>query len=204
MSSDHRPDAELLRIWAEGDKAAGGELLRRHFELLYRFFATKIDDKVDDLVQRTLLAAVERRDHIQDPDKFRAYLLGIARYQLIGYIRSKSSGREDVLDASVADAAASPPSLVLARQEQRLLMRALRSLPLRLQIAVGLYYFDGMKVADIADITEAPVGTVKDRLARARTLLREAAETLASSPQLAASTVGGVETWLRSIALPQR
>lgn len=196
-------DIELLNAWGTGNTAAGGELLRRHFESLYRFFAMKVDGTIEDLVQRTLLGAVEGRDRIRDSTRFRSYLLGIARFVLIDHLRGKAKNF-DVLDEPVALVAPTPPSLIADKEEQRLLLRALRKLPLRLQIVVGLYYFEGLKVAEIADVTEAPNGTVKDRLATARARIRETVEKLAESPALAASTLGGFETWLRELPAPKR
>lgn len=200
MSDD--TDIELLDAWGAGNTNAGGELLRRHFESLYRFFAMKVDGQIEDLVQRTLLGAVEGRDRIRDSTRFRSYLLGIARFVLIDHLRGKAKNF-DVLDEPVALAAPTPPSLMAHKEEQRLLLRALRKLPLRLQIVVGLYYFEGLKVADIADVTDAPSGTVKDRLASARTKIRQSVEDLAQSPMLAASTLGGFETWLRNLPTPR-
>ncbi len=199
MSDDHVGDAELLDAWRGGDERAADTLLRRHFKSVYRFFATKVDDRVDDLVQRTFLAAMEGHERIRDSAKFRAYLLGIARYELIAYLKDKLGAGREVLDSAIPDIAATPTAVVARRQEQQLLLRALRRLPLSLQIAVGLHYFEGMKIAEIAQTIGSPVGTVKYRLSEARDRLRAQVETLAGSTALAESTLGGLDTWLRGL-----
>jgi RNA polymerase sigma-70 factor (sigma-E family) len=48
---------------------------------------------------------------------------------------------------------------------------ALRQLPEEQRVAVALYYLLGMPVAEVARETNAPIGTVKARLSRARTAL---------------------------------
>ncbi|MEH1014068.1 SigE family RNA polymerase sigma factor [Micromonospora sp. CPCC 206060] len=48
---------------------------------------------------------------------------------------------------------------------------ALRRLPEEQRTAIALYYLLGMPVAEVARETNAPVGTVKARLSRARTAL---------------------------------
>ncbi len=194
-------DAELLEAWRAGDKEAAGLLLQRHFKSVYRFFATKVDDRVDDLVQRTFLAAVEGHERIHDASKFRPYLLGIARYELITYLKDKLKAGQQVLDSAIPDVAVTPTALVARRQEQQLLLRALRRLPLSLQITVGLHYFEGMKIADIAQTVGSPEGTVKYRLSEARDRLRRQVEALAGSTALAESTLGGLETWLRGLEI---
>jgi len=49
---------------------------------------------------------------------------------------------------------------------------ALRTLPAEQQTALALYYLEGFSVAEIAEITAAPAGTVKSRLYHARNRLR--------------------------------
>jgi RNA polymerase sigma-70 factor (ECF subfamily) len=46
---------------------------------------------------------------------------------------------------------------------------------------------------------EIPEGTVKSRLRRGREQLRAAVDRLAARPELAASTVNGLETWAREV-----
>ncbi len=48
---------------------------------------------------------------------------------------------------------------------------ALRRLPEEQRIAIALYYLVGMPVVEVARETNAPVGTVKARLARGRAAL---------------------------------
>ncbi|MCA9638020.1 MAG: RNA polymerase subunit sigma-70, partial [Myxococcales bacterium] len=67
-------DFELLEAWRGGDPRAGDTLLRRYFAALHRFFANKVDDEVEDLIQRTFLALVRSRHAIREGDRFRAYM----------------------------------------------------------------------------------------------------------------------------------
>ena len=69
MSADERSDFELLEAWREGDQRAGRELFARHFDAIYRFFRSKIEDAADDLTQQTFLGCVkhgEKDYHEQD------------------------------------------------------------------------------------------------------------------------------------------
>lgn len=192
-------DAALLTAWGRGDAHAGDALLRRHFDGLYLFFATKVDGPVDDLVQGTLLSAVEQRDRLRDPTRFRGYLFRIARNRLVDHYRARARHRTEPVTSRVAGADARP-SLVLAEgEEQQLMLRSLRRLPLDLQVAVGLHYFQGLKIQEIAEATDTPAGTVKYRLSTARERLREQVEVLAASPALAQSTLVGLDTWLQSV-----
>jgi len=63
--------------------------------------------------------------------------------------------------------------VAFARAQQRQLVQALQRLPVELQIALELYYWEELSIDEIAAAVEIPSGTVKSRLYRGRTLLRE-------------------------------
>jgi RNA polymerase sigma factor (sigma-70 family) len=193
-------DAELLEAWRAGDEVAGSELLRRHFDGLFRFFRARFDDGVPDLVQRTLLAAVEARDRLP-ASGFRAYLFGIAHKQMLMHWRKASTRRDTaVLLREPAESTGGSPSKRMARsQEQRLLVSALRRLPLEMQVLLQLHYWDALGVAEIAHALGIPVGTVKSRLFRARELVKESIATISASPGTLESTLSGFESWVRSL-----
>ncbi len=195
-------DRQLLDGWRGGDAAAGNVLVRRHFDAVARFFERRVEARhLEELVQNTFVAAVESRDRFPDDVAFRAYLLGIARNKLLMHLRSRRT-RGDATELSsdpVAGSTLHPSGFAAAREEQVVLLRALRTLDLDLQIALELFYWEDMGTADIAIALDIPRGTVKTRLARARARLKEAIEAQASSLALATSTVGDLDRWARSI-----
>ncbi|MEM6996533.1 MAG: sigma-70 family RNA polymerase sigma factor [Myxococcota bacterium] len=166
-------DHELLRAWRQGDQAAGGVLLERHFAVLYRFFRNKVGSDADDLIQLTMLAAVKGRDGFRGDCSFRAYLFVVARHELYRYLRKTAHGRQefDPEASSIHDVRPSPSAVAGARAEQTLLLQALRCIPLQLQLALELHYWEELTTAELADALEVPVGTVKSRLRRGRKAL---------------------------------
>ncbi|MFO0631904.1 MAG: sigma-70 family RNA polymerase sigma factor [Nannocystaceae bacterium] len=194
-------DATLLSAWREGDASAGKALVARHFPAIYRFFANKLGSDVDDLVQQTFLACVEGRDRVRDDAGFRAYLFGVARNRLMRHFRDRG-GRggepERTVDALPA-ATVSVAEQMAKRREQKLLLQALRRLPLDLQIAVELAYWENLSDREVAAILELPLGTFKSRLRKARMLLAEAMAELAGQGALLESTTMGLDRWVASI-----
>ncbi len=169
-------DTQLLAQWGEGDKKSGEILFRRHFDSISRFFQNKVSSGADDLVQRTFRACVEKRDRIRDMGSFRAFLFGVARYELLMELRTRARHRAHEIDfcvSSMRDLDPSPSQLMLRRQVQRQLFDALRQLPVETQITLELHYWDGLTVPEIADATDAPIGTVKSRLRNGRLRLLE-------------------------------
>lgn len=195
-------DAELLARWRAGDSRAGGALMRRHIGALDRFFRGKTLD-LADVVQQTLAACVQARDRVPEGLAFRAYLLGIARNVLLHDLRRRGRKPEpDALDelAFAGPSALSPSRAVAVRDEQRLLLRALRRLPFELQWIIELHYWEGMLQDDVAAVLAVPPGTIKSRLSRAKKLLRAQIEALAADPALRASTLDDFDRWARELA----
>lgn len=184
-------DYELLRAWRNDDAAAGNALVRRHFEAVFAFLRNKAPEQADELVQRTFLGCVEAVDRIDEDRSFRAYLFGIARRQLIyHYRRSRREGdRFDPMTESVCDARGSPSKIAAVREEQRLVLEALNELPLDLQIALELHYWEGMTVGEVSEVLGIPPGTVKSRLHRARELLRDQLEALGASAEVTDASI---------------
>lgn len=192
-------DAELLASWRDGDKDAGNELVRRHFMTVYRFFVNKVNEDADDLIQRTFLACVEGRDRFRADSSLKAYILGIARNQLLMFLRRKQRRENSPADIRVAEVFGSPSRVMADHQEEKLLLQALRSIPLDLQMAVELYYWEQLGVAHIAEILEIPAGTVKSRLFRARDSIRQALAAMDVPANLQKTTVEGFEKWAKSL-----
>lgn len=165
-----RTDQALLVAWCEGDAEAGDELLRSAFPRLYRFLFNKVGDDVGDLVQQTLVACVEHRDKLQACVSFEAYLLSMARNKLYDHLRKRGRSPVDLREElpSVRDLGTSATSLIGRQERDAAVLRALQSLPVDLQVVIELYYWSELSTAEIADVTDVPVGTVKSRLRRAR------------------------------------
>jgi RNA polymerase sigma-70 factor (ECF subfamily) len=167
------PDLELLRRWRDGDERAGQALVGRYFHPLYRFFANKCAD-ADELVQSTLLAVVGARDQFRADASFRTYLFTIARHKLYRYLRALKSDREvDFSITSVAELVTTPGTRLDRDAAQRRLAAAMRELSVEHQTLLELYYWEGIEVAELAQIFETRPATVRTWLFRARSQLRE-------------------------------
>lgn len=194
-------DFDLLRAWRDGDQAAGNRLVRRHFDSIYGFFESKVREGADELTQRTFLGCVEARERIRDGSSVRAYLFGIARKQLLRrFAELERDGKVDVYrSGSNRETSTSPSRVVVKQEEQKVLLRALRQIPLDLQIAIELFYWEELPIAEIATVLEIPAGTVKSRLHRAKETLRERIEEMELSPDLRQSTIHDLDGWAKSL-----
>lgn len=198
-------DQALLEAWRDGEAEAGDQLLRRHFPAVYRFFRSKFEGPVDDLIQATFLGCVEGLEQFRGDSSFRGYLLGIARRKLMRLFRDKSRGNK-VFDLSrgsaldlARDAGRSPSGEVAVHDEQKLVLAALRSIPLDFQITIELHYWEELTVKEIAQVLEVEPGTVKSRLSRARARLKARLEELAGEDKARPATLEQLERWTQSL-----
>lgn len=192
------PDDALLAAWRGGDARAGRSLFTRHVDSVSRFFLSKVATGVDDLVQRSFLALLERSSEIPAGVPVRAYLFGIARNLLLRRFRDEyRDGKFDELRSSVADLGSSPSALVGQRQQLQVLHSALQSLPLDLQIALELFYWESLAAGEIGVVLGLPEGTVRSRLRRARELLAEAVQRLGAGGE--APSPEALEGWAREL-----
>lgn len=171
-------DVELLVAWRAGDAAAGNEIIDRHVDAVIRVFRNKVGDATDDLVQRTFLVCLERAELLSAPQLFRNYLLKVARNVLYRHFREQAGprGQLDTMPSSVHELAPTPSSVLGAQREREMLLAALRSIPLDLQVALELYYWEGLRGPELADVLGLPEGTARSRLRLAKQRIRVALE----------------------------
>lgn len=197
-----KSDQELLDAWREGDREAGDELFSRHFDAIYDFFDRKVSHDVSDLVQRTFLGCVQGIGRFRGECSPRTFLYAIARNELCGFLRKKQ--RDKALDfgiSSLRDMGPSPSSVLGRRDHSALLVAALETIPLDLQILLELRFWQGMTAREAALVLEIPPGTVASRLRRAMKLLRERLGELHSSRELPFrdGDEASFEAWAKSV-----
>ena len=166
-------DAALLEAWQGGDTAAGDALLARHFEPLYAFLRGKVEGDVDDIIQRTFLACVEGRHRVREGSSVKAYLFAVARHELYDHLQAlaRRRGRTVTPTTSIVDLLPSPSEVAAGTERDRMLLEALRRLPIDLQIVLELYFFEEMNTREIAEVLDVPHPTVRSRMKRAREAL---------------------------------
>lgn len=199
-------DGDLLEAWRAGDKRAGKQLFERHYEAVNRFFRNKAGADAPDLVQKTFLGCLESVERYRGEGSFRSWLFAVAYRQLCKHYRTRAAERAhfDVEIITARDLDPTPSRVFAVRREQRLLMEALRQIPVEFQVALELHYWEQMSDAEIARSLGVPLGTMKSRIRRARQLLTERITECAASPAELHSTLGNLDQWaeqLRAFAL---
>jgi RNA polymerase sigma-70 factor, ECF subfamily len=140
--------------------------LRRYARALTRNTA-----KADDLVQSSLVRALEKQHLWQPGSNLRAWLFTILHNQHVNDVRH--SLREGSLGpVEDAEPVWRVEPVVDASLQLRDLQRGINTLSYEQREVLLLVGLEGMRYEQVADILGIPVGTVRSRLSRARTTLR--------------------------------
>ncbi len=194
--TDWEADARLLDAWRDGDDAAGLALFDRHADAVVRFFENKVREGAEDLIQATFLRMLDGGERVRHGVAFRAFVLAIARNVLREHLRELARGRAvDPEVDSMAQLAPGPATIAGQREEHRLLLEGLRCLPIADQILLELFYWEKLKSHEIAALLELTPSNTRNRLQFARERLADEMAKLASSPDVLASTVEGLDGW---------
>jgi RNA polymerase sigma-70 factor, ECF subfamily len=177
-ASDPAVDAQLVAAMARGDSSALASLYDLHapmmLALAQRILGSKND--AEDLVHDVFLEAW-RRAADYDPQRgtVRAWLVLRTRSRAIDVRKSaKVSRTVTVGDSSWLERLLGGADDTSASADRELVRRTLRKLPEDQRLVLLLGYFEGLSSSEIASRIAAPIGTVKSRVAKGLSRLREA------------------------------
>lgn len=177
-------DADLVIRAQRGEKSALGQLVERYQDRIFNTCYRMCHNHADalDMTQTTILKALEALPRFEARAGFFTWIFRIAVNVVISHRRSERRKRERGLSGSGGEVdemnvpAAFPADVSnrLAQVEigQRL-EKALGRLDEEYRLAVLLRDVEEMDYAQIGEILDVPVGTVKSRIHRGRMMLRE-------------------------------
>ena len=184
------PDSELVRLAANGDVDAFGELVARHERAVYSVISRMAlcRDDVDDLAQDAFVLAYRSIGSFRGESSFATWLYSIAVNTTLKSL--KRGKRRQALSLDDPDIALGetlvttdqpdPAEAAHARDRNRRVRQAIDTLPEKQKVVVLLHYFEDRTCEEIAKILHCSVGTVWSRLHYACKKLRGQLEWLGS------------------------
>jgi RNA polymerase sigma-70 factor (ECF subfamily) len=168
-------DTELLAQIGRGDQAAFRTLLDRHARYLFGVAHAMSGSTTDaeDLVQETLLGALNSAQKFRGESSVRTWLVRILVNQVRMWRRSrKSRGLDETTSVTGSLASASAPVSSAVEAKLDLTQMLAQLTPEHRQVII-LRELQGMSYAEMAQALDVPRGTVESRLHRAREELRK-------------------------------
>jgi len=177
-------DFDLIDLAVKGDQQAYAELMNRYKNSVYFMLLkmVKNTDDAEDLTVEAFTKAFRSLKKFKKEYTFSTWLFRIATNNCIDFIRKKKletlsihtpykndSGEQIQMD--VADQNLSPQDEAIRTQKIEIIRNFVDQLPPKYKKLVELRYFDELSYDEIAAELEAPLGTVKAQLHRARELM---------------------------------
>ncbi len=149
-----------------------------HLDAAYNLarWLTGSDHDAEDVVQEAYLRALQFFDGFRGGDG-RSWLLTIVRNTTFTWLEKNRPRVPTVAFQEQVHGgegtAPGPPALLLKKEDQERVRRAVEQLPLEFREVVVLRDLEGLSYKEVAAVTGIPMGTVMSRLARARDRLEQ-------------------------------
>jgi RNA polymerase sigma-70 factor (ECF subfamily) len=188
----------LLERIGQRDEAAFRELYRAFSRRLYAYALRQHGDpaQAEEIVADTLYEVWKAPAKFRGEAQFSTWLIGIARNKVLMAFRSRKPDQlhEDLADVADTVAADDPSAFELLAQQQR--HEGVRHCMDRLsddhKECIHLVFYEGLSLAEVAQMQACPEGTVKTRLFHARQKLKTCLKLLLQRE--GGGTLAGAET----------
>ena len=181
MSQPQRSDAELVAAALTGDADAFGDLVRRHQRACLRIasIALGTTEGADDVVQDAFVKMYRSLHQFHSDKPLEPWMYRIVTNTARN--RQRSQRRHQATEMRSSSQAGSLVSsdaaeLVARSEEHSAVVQAINRLNADDRLILTLRWFEEQSEAHIAEVLGCRPGTVKSRLSRARTRLRDALE----------------------------
>ena len=181
MPYDKQEEYLLLKRYAQGEEAAFSELYERYAARLLHYVFRCVHDwqEAEDIVQEIFVQVMKDADTFEPKATLSTWMFRIGTFMCLKRnrdrgIHARILGRE--LEAGTFDRGnpeTGGPQDVLKRERIDAVKELVDELPEQHRSVFALREYDNMPYAQIAEVLDIEMGTVKSRLFRARELLRE-------------------------------
>ena len=177
-------DFKLIDMAVDGDEKAYAKLLQRYKRPVYHMILKMVRnvDDAEDLTIESFAKAFKSLARFKKDFTFSTWLFRIATNNSIDFIRKKKLNTLSIentytdddgqsVSIDVEDLNLNPQDITIRAQKEEIMQVFVSMLPAKYQKLVRLRYFNELSYEEIAQELEAPLGTVKAQLHRARELM---------------------------------
>lgn len=187
----------LVRIGRE-DQAAFRQLYKAFSRKVYAYVLNMLNDhaRAEEVVADTLYEVWRHPDRFRGESKFSTWLLGIARRKALMVYRARRPDElhgdlDDIAETTAADTP-EPYAELAGKQRREGVQHCMGKLSEEHRECLHLVFYEGMGVAEVAEIQNCPEGTVKTRLFHARKKIKNCLEALLRSERGAPDAKGAL------------
>jgi len=161
-------DRHLIKLVAKGDEPAFADLYSRHNVAVFNYLLRLVNERpvAEDLLQDVFIAVWKGADRFRGRAKVKTYIFRIAHNQAVSWLRKNNRGKLKYEQVEVPEPAG-PEIQSQAAWNRLQVQEALKELSTNHRAVVELSFVNGLSYAEISQVLDCPVGTVKSRMSYA-------------------------------------
>lgn len=151
-------------------------IMDEHGEYCLRVAYLYVNDwaVAEEIVQDVFFAYYCQQERFEQRSSLKTYLVKITVHKSHDYLRSWKNKRHMLLEKlHIGVSKRTPEKELVEKDDRRILTTALFELPIAYREVLILYYYQELKIREIAEILASTENTIKTRLRRARQKLQE-------------------------------
>jgi RNA polymerase sigma-70 factor (ECF subfamily) len=169
-------DYDLIKRILAGNKELFSELVTRYKKLVFNVVYNMIHDKqeVNDMSQEIFIRIYQSLHRYNPQFKFSTWSVKIATNYCLDAMRKKKIDSLPIDEVPDIPSNGDTPEVRYIKKEQSIrIKKAIENLPEKYKIPVILFHQNGLSYEEITKVLNEPMTIVKNRLYRARLMLRE-------------------------------
>jgi RNA polymerase sigma factor (sigma-70 family) len=180
-------DPDLVEACLAGNQDSFAELIRRYQNLIYKIAHNVMNEteELDDIVQDVFIKIYQTLGSYRAEYKFSTWAIRITTNHCLDIIRARTRQKkklqvipvETVAKVSNVHDPATPETQYLLMERNQFIRQALDRLPEKYRIPMILFHQNGLTYEEITRILQQPLTIIKNRLYRARLILRQNLQT---------------------------
>ena len=163
----------LIAALKRGEEKAFEVFVERYGDRLYRslYFTLKDEARARDLVQDTFIKVVKHIKRFNGNSKLYTWVYRIAVNRMKDELKKE---QEEVMEIEKFQRGKSHvESDVVSNFHKEQVANCIKEIPIIYRQVIVLFYYEEMKITEIADVLEEKIGTVKSKLYRGKLALKE-------------------------------
>jgi RNA polymerase sigma-70 factor (ECF subfamily) len=167
-------EALIISRAQEGDREAFSMLISSYKKMAYNLCLRMLGDRgeAEDAVQEAFIKIYRALKSFNGKSKFSTWALKITSNTCIDILRKRKVQTVPIEDYEISDES-SPEKQYIASESRRDVERAVKNLPEKYRTMIVYYHFMNLSYQEISDMLNEPMTIVKNRLYRARLMLKQ-------------------------------
>lgn len=169
----------LIQQAQAGDTAAFETLVNQHAQLVYNLALRTLNNphEAEDIAQETFVRVWKALPSFREDARFSTWLYRITTnlcYNRLPKLKQELTALDPAEDVQIVDRSQRVDRQLITAELREDLQDALNGLSESYRLLLTLRHLQGLSYAEIAEVTDMPLGTVKTGIFRARREMREA------------------------------